>query len=64
MRPCPPNGLARAEWFRELAAECEVSDPARAIYCRRTAELIERGVLGSLPLVRLMEGDSHGVTTP
>ncbi len=62
-RPCPPNGLARAAWFRELAAEVEITDPARAIYCRRTAELIERGVLGALPLVRLMEDGGH-VTPP
>lgn len=61
-RPCPPNGLPRAGWFRDLAVELETTDPARAIYCRKTAELIERGILGALPLVRIMSGE-HSVSS-
>lgn len=61
IRPCPANGLARAEWFRELAAECEVTDPVRAIYCRDIAAKIEGRELDR-PLVRIMSGEH--VTPP
>ncbi|AWJ88906.1 hypothetical protein Sp245p_03430 [Azospirillum baldaniorum] len=54
-RPCPPNGLARAAWFRETAAEVEETDPKQAIYCRGIADQIERREFGALPLLRLMD---------
>lgn len=55
-RPCPTDGLPRAQWFRERAAEVEETDMRQAIYCRGIADQIERRALHARPLVAMMEG--------
>lgn len=53
--PCPPNGLPRAAWFRDLAAATDVPEPEpERERARKTAEDIERRELDRLPLHRLM----------
>ena len=56
IRPCPPNGLTRAQWLLWLAAEIEDHEPQRAAYCRDIASQIERGFFDALPLVARMDG--------
>lgn len=53
--PCPPNGLPRAAWWRQLADDC--ADPAEAERCRRIGEAVEKRELGARPLHKLMKED-------
>ncbi|WP_431861442.1 hypothetical protein [Azospirillum sp.] len=55
IRPCPPNGLARAAWCREVAAMPGIPEwiRERELAC---AEAIERRVFNSLPLIARMQG--------
>lgn len=52
LRPCPPNGLARAAWCRDFADQ--VSDERVRREQLACAEAIEARVFAALPLVALM----------
>lgn len=57
MRPCPPNGLARAAWWRDFAVATEDTDPQHAAYCRSIAAAVERRILAEKPLFAWAEGE-------
>lgn len=57
IRKCPATGLARAAWYRDLAALIEARNPDAAAHLRGVAESIETGALDDLPLVKLMGGE-------